>query len=475
MMKFPITAILIGAGRRGFYVYGNYAIENRKKLKFVAVAEPVNKRRENFAKLHKIPSDMCFKDWRDILSREKLAEIAFICTQDQLHAEPTILALEKGYNVLLEKPMAHKLSDCIKIVQKVEETNKILAVSHVLRYTEFFSTIYKIINKGLLGDIINISHRENISWYHMAHSFVRGPWANVEKSSPMVLSKACHDLDLLFWMIGSLPKKISSFGNLLYFRPENAPIGATKYCLNGCLVRNQCNFYAPRIYIDIVPIIQIMQKGKNRIFKIIGNIRKNYVKLLTILAKLIPSIRRLRYWSEWPVYYLYTEQEEDYSDQKKLEILTNSPYGRCVFYCDNNVVDHQVVNIEFENNVTATFTMHGFSEKEGRTLRIDGTKATLLGEFHDAYKKLILFNHFSGEKKVIINQKLSLNTVEHGGGDPKLVDAFLEILKNAKKIQPLTNARECLESHLMAFAADESRRKEIVIRMDEFREKSGLL
>jgi len=474
-MNLPITAVLLGAGGRGFHIYGNYALKNKNSIKFVAVAEPIKSRRINFAKLHNIPSNRCFESWRELLSEKKLADIAFICTQDQMHTEPTLLALDKGYHVLLEKPMAHRLNECVKIVKKVEETGRILGVSHVLRYTDFFSTIFNIIKKKLLGDIINISHRENISWYHMAHSYVRGLYANVEKSSPMILAKACHDLDLLYWMVGSLPKNISSFGNLLYFKSENAPQGAPEYCLNECPAKNSCNFYAPRTYIDIIPIIQIMQKGKNSFYKFIGNLRKNHIKLLTFLAKIIPPFKRLRYWSDWPVYYIYTGQKEDYSDEAKFEILKTSQYGRCVFHCDNDVVDHQVVNIEFENGVTANFTMHGFSEREGRTLRIDGTKATLIGEFHDSNKKLILYNHFSGEKKIILKQKLSRSTSQHGGGDPKLVDAFLESLKNPNINQPLTNARECLESHLMAFAANESRIKGKMIDMDEFRKRSERL
>jgi predicted dehydrogenase len=474
-MSITVTAVLLGAGRRGFHVYGNYAIKYKKKLKFVAVAEPIQKRRNKFAKLHDIPSERCFERWEDLLSKEKLADVAFICTQDQMHTEPTLLALDKGYHIMLEKPMANRLKDCIKIVQKVEETGRILGVSHVLRYADFFFTVFNIIKSNILGSIVNISQRENISWYHMAHSYVRGPWANTEESSPIILAKACHDLDLLYWMVGSLPKKINAFGSLLHFRPENAPKGAPKYCLEGCPVEDRCKYYAPRTYIDIIPIIQIMIKGKRRIFKLIGNLRKNHVKLLTLLAKIIPPFKRLRYWREWPVYYLYTEHEEDYSDEAKIHILKKSAYGRCVYYCNNDVCDHQVVNIEFENGVTANFTLHGFSEKEGRTLRIDGTEATLLGEFHDAYKKITIYNHYSGEQQIILNQKLSFSTVEHGGGDLKLINAFLESIIKPNFEQPLTNARECLESHLMAFAANESRLKGIVINMDDFRKKSELL
>ncbi|MFX0142337.1 MAG: Gfo/Idh/MocA family protein, partial [Candidatus Hodarchaeota archaeon] len=238
-MKLPIKAVLIGAGRRGMQVYGKYALRNKKKLKFIAVADPIKTRCQNFANLHGIPSHRCYESWKDLFSHEKIADIAFVCTQDQMHVEPTLLALEKGYHVLLEKPMANTLKDCIRIVKKVEETERILGVSHVLRYTGFFSTINKIIRKGLLGDIINITHRENVMWYHYAHSYVRGPWASIDKSSPIILAKCCHDLDLLLYMIGSRPKRINSFGNLLHFKPENAPKGAPEYCLDGCPARNK--------------------------------------------------------------------------------------------------------------------------------------------------------------------------------------------------------------------------------------------
>ncbi len=468
-MKLPVKAVLIGSGRRGLEVYGKYALKNKKKLKFIAVAEPIKTRCKKFAKLHNIPLKRCYESWKDLLSDEKMADVAFICTQDQMHTEPTLLALEKGYHVLLEKPMASTLHDCIRIVKKVDETEKILGVSHVLRYTGFFSTIQEVIQKGLLGDIINITQRENVMWYHYAHSYIRGPWAKVEKSSPMILTKCCHDLDLLFYMVGSLPKKISSFGNLLHFKPKNAPEGAPEYCLDGCPAKNKCLYYAPRIYVDIIPQIQLMEKSDNKALKILGWLRKKHVNFLTYLSKIIPQLKEIRYYRDFPIYYLYTGEKEDYSDEAKLEILKTSPYGKCVYHCDNNVVDHQVVNIEFENGVTANLTMHGFSEQEGRTLRIDGTKATLLGEFHISGEKILLYDHFTGEEKLVYKKKLTRESGEHGVGDFELIDAFIELLINKSKIQPLTNARDSLESHLMAFAANESRLKGTIIDMEKFR------
>jgi len=472
-MENLITAILIGAGNRGMYLYGNYALKFPDKLKFVAVAEPIQYRKEKFAQLHDIPLKRTYNSWEEVLGEEKFADVAFVCTQDQMHVDPTLEALDKGYNVLLEKPMAHTLEGCFKIVKKVEDTNRILGIGHVLRYTDFFLEVKNTILKGLLGNIVNISHRENVSWYHMAHSFVRGNWRNVNLSSPMILAKCCHDLDLLFWMVGAKPKKINSFGGLKHFTSINAPKDSPDYCVEGCPIENTCLYYAPRIYIDIVPIIQILEKSNLFRFKILANLRKKHIKLLTILSKPIKILQGLRYWREWPVEPLYfglpEEVIEDYSDETKMEILKTSPYGRCVYKCDNDVVDHQVVNIEFENNVTANLIMHGFSEREGRTLRIDGTKATLFGQFSDSGQEILLFDHFSGTEKVIFTQKLSIGSSGHGGGDFALIDAFLETLLNKSKSQPLTNAYETLESHLMAFAANESRLQAKVIDMQNFR------
>jgi hypothetical protein len=168
----------------------------------------------------------------------------------------------------------------------------------MLRYTEFISTIFATIKTGLLGNIVNITHRENISGYHMVHSFIRGSWANVAKSSPMILAKCCHDLDLIYTMARSLPKKISSFGNLSHFNSKNASKGALKYCLDGCPVQKICLYYAPRTYVDIIPIVKMMLKGKNKIIKFIGNLRRNHVKIITLLSKPIPPFKKLRYWQE---------------------------------------------------------------------------------------------------------------------------------------------------------------------------------
>jgi predicted dehydrogenase len=474
MINKPLTAILVGAGNRGITAYARFAELHPEDLNFIAVAEPLEIRRRRFAEIHNIDSKFCFETWEDLLSKKKIADFALICTQDQMHIEPTLKALDQGYDVLLEKPMAHTLEGCVKLVKKAEEKNKILGICHVLRYSPFFSTVYESINKGLIGDIVNISHRENVSWFHMAHSFVRGNWRSKELSSPMILAKCCHDLDILYWIVGSLPRKLSSIGNLFHFKQKNIPEGAPKYCVEGCPVQNSCIYYAPRIYIDIEPILQVIDKSDNSLFKFFGNLRRNHLKILKIFTTLIPRLKQLRYWKEWPVEPLYHDQDtEDYSDEAKFEILRSSPYGRCIYQCDNDVVDHQIVSIEFENGVTACLTMHGFSENEGRTIRIDGTKGTLTGKFSMSGEEIKFYDHFSGKEEIIYKQKLGLKMAQHGGGDLKIIESFINSVKE-RGLDPLTSVRASLESHLMAFAAENSRLNNVVVDMKTFRKELEL-
>jgi hypothetical protein len=293
----------------------------------------------------------------------------------------------------------------------------------------------------------------------------------------VILAKCCHDLDLLYWIAGEPPDRISSFGGLSHFREENAPPGAPRFCVEGCPVQDTCLYYAPRIYIDIVPILQIAAKSENAAYRLAARIRRRRPAVLAFLGRFIPVARDFRYWREWPVTYLYAGQkadyEQDYSDRAKMELLRSSSYGRCVYRAGNNVADHQVVNIRFPGGLTAHLTMHGFSEREGRRIRIDGTRGTLVGVFDTAGERITVYDHYSGREQVIFHQKLTARQVPHGGGDHKLVDAFLRSL--AQERRPLTDPQETLESHLMAFAADRSRLENSVVDMDGFRRRaSGL-
>ena len=452
-----LKAIVIGAGDRGADIYGNYALRHPNEINFVAVAEPIEERRNIFKQKHEINEENCFTTWEDILAKEKFADIAVITTQDKMHFEPAILAMERGYDVLLEKPMAVSIEDCKKLVEVSEKAGKILQIGHVLRYTVFFSKIKEIISSGKIGKVANISLRENVSSFHYAHSYIRGHWRNREKTSPMILAKSCHDLDILYWFIGSKTKKISSFGSQIFFGKHNQPEGAPDRCVEGCPISDSCLYYAPRIYIDIEPLLQALSKGGPTFDKIMSKMILRFPKL-----KNHSIFKKARDYNGWPVNVI----SEDLSYEGKIRALKETNYGKCVYAIyDHTVVDHQVVNIEFENKVTAVFSLHGFSHEEGRTLRIDGTKGTIIGEFLISGEKIKLFDAHSG-KETLIHQAGIISG--HGGGDDRLMAAFIHSVKTQNK-EALSEAREALESHLMAFAADISRTEERIVEMKELR------
>jgi len=419
-----MEAILIGAGSRGYDAYGPYALAHPDEMRFVAVAEPHDVRRDRFAQAHNIPPERRFRTWEDMLAQGQIADGALICTLDDLHVGPTIAALEAGYDVLLEKPMAPTVQDCVRLAQTAERTGHILMVCHVLRHTWFFSTLHDIIASGRLGDIITVEHRENAAFWHMAHSFVRGNWRNSGLSSPMILTKCCHDLDLLFWNLGPA-NRLGSFGSLRHYRAENAPPGAPERCTDGCSYEAQCPWSAPRLYLDT-------SRDPRR----------------------------------WPISVI----SEDTSREARRRALETGPYGRCVYRCDNDVVDHQIVNMEFKSGVSALLCMHGHSYREGRTMRYDGTRATLRGCFYSSDSDIQINDHLTGEVEVIRPELGPPGAAGHGGGDEGLMRSFTRALREGRS-DPLTSARASLESHLMAFAAERARVEGTIVDMGAYRQQ----
>ena len=438
-MSDPITAVLAGAGNRGAHSYGPYALQYPDELNIVAVAEPDPVRRTRFAKAHEIPESRQFTTWEALLAAEKLADAAIITTQDQMHTAPTLAALDLGYHVLLEKPMAPTLTENVQLVQAAERTGRLLQIGHVLRYAPFFETVHEIVTSGRLGEIVTVEHRENVSYWHMAHSYVRGHWRNRATASPMILAKCCHDLDLLTWNLGPVTR-LSSVGSLIHYRAENAPESAPPRCTDGCPVANDCAWYAPRIYLEMTAL-------ENNFY--------------TADVQIPPT------YGGWP---RSTITDDPTNPDAVREALQTGPYGRCVYHCDNDVVDHQIVTMETEASASIALVMHGHSHREGRTLRYDGTRATLRGAYFFDEQRLEVHDHLTGEVEVIELELGPLGEAGHGGGDFGLMKAFVRAVRDPDTA--LTTARESLESHLMAFAADEARLDGSVIDMEAFRQQA---
>ena len=413
-MPQPVEAVLVGAGNRGRDAYGAYALRYPHQIKFIAVAEPIAERREKFARDHHIPRERQFASWEDLYAQGQLAPALVNCTMDRDHVASTLPALELGYHVLLEKPMAATPHDCVRLVRAAERAGRILQICHVLRYTPFFTTLYETVQSGCLGDVMTVDHRENVAYWHMAHSFVRGNWRNSRTSSPMILAKCCHDLDILVWVLGSRCLRLASFGSLTLFRSDRVGPEIPERCTDGCPIEQECPFYAPRLY--------------------------------------------LTEYTGWPVSVISL----DMSLEARLKALQEGPYGRCVYRCDNDVVDHQVIAMEFEREVTVTFTMHGHSHQEGRTMRYDGSRGTLRGA--TAEDELIVYDHVSGRQDVI---RPGQSAGGHGGGDTGLMNAFVAAVRNPHR-EVLSSARASLQSHLLAFAAEEARLTGCVVDVTEY-------
>lgn len=417
---------MIGAGNRATWSYGPYALQHPDEIQFIAVAEPDAERRARFASYHDIPPEMQFASWEELVARPQLARAAINCTQDRTHHASTLALLRAGYDVLLEKPIAPTRAECVELVETAERLGRTLQICHVLRFTAFFSALYDVVTSGRLGRIITIDHRENVSYWHMSHSFVRGNWRNEARATPMILAKCCHDLDILVWVMQQRVKRLSSFGALTHYRPESAPVGAPARCTDGCPIEASCPWYAPRLY-----DADIHRRSQLEPFRPHG-------------------------------FMLTAADMFNTSPEERWEKLKTSPYGRCVYHCDNDVVDHQTLNLEFEDGATCTFTMHGHSDREGRTLRWDGTRATLYGDFSDGRPHTLrIVEHGSAREEVI---QPSADGSGHGGGDFGLMRDFVKALRGeATKHQ--TTARVSLESHLLAFAAEEARLTRRVVEM----------
>ena len=403
------TAIVLGAGSRGC-VYSAYAKEHPDELRIVAIAEPREDRRNLLAQELGLPREKCFSCWQDLLSQEKMADCAFVCTMDDDHTAPAIRAMELGYDVLLEKPMSNTEEECRAIVDAAKQTGRMLTVCHVLRYTPFYMTLKRLIDEGQIGEVTTINQIENVGYWHQAHSFVRGNWRTVREPSPMILQKSCHDMDIILWLMGKDCRKVHSFGSLRHFNAENAPAGAPERCLDGCPHESSCPYYAPKLYMNM---------------ELTG----------------------------WPVDVITT----DLSPVGRRKALEEGPYGRCVYRCDNDVVDRQVVNLEFEGGAVATFTMTGLSADFCRQIKIFGTQGQI--EANMGTGQIVL--HRFWEEKQIIPLDMGMEASGHGGGDFGIMRDFLQVLRHGGTSR--SSAEVSLQSHLICFAAERSRKEHLVV------------
>lgn len=397
----PITAITIGAGARG-NLYGAYALKYPEQLDIIGVAEPIKLRNERYTAKHNIPDSNRFTTWEDVFKKPKFADAVIVSTPDNLHYGPCMAALKLGYHVLLEKPISPSESECRDILELSKKQNKIVAVCHVLRYAPYFQKLKELVQSGAIGEVVSMQHLEPIHHIHMSHSYVRGNWHNSKETTPIILAKSCHDLDIIKWVLGKKSKQIHAIGSLKWFTSRNAPLGSSKRCTDGCTIENECPYSAIKIY------------QKNR---------------------------------TWLHHFDLPEDKSQFGPVIDNYLKTTN-FGRCVYQMDNDQPDHYTCNILFSDDVTVAFSMEAFTSYDGRRTRIMGSMGDIVGDMSS-----FTMTDFRTGKKTEWKQE----TDGHGGGDWVLVNDWLKAI-SANNPKLLTSTiDESIESHIMGFAAEKSR------------------
>jgi len=394
-----IKLAILGFGQRG-YMYANIIKRHPEEMALAAVCEINPVKKPFIMSMYGVKEEDYYDDYREMFKKGKIADILIIATMDQDHYEQAMAALDLGYDILLEKPIATVIDHCTAICDKANALGRKVAVCHVLRYTPFYQKIKEIIASGNIGRIMTVSQTEHIGYYHFVHSYVRGNWRQSAHSAPMILAKACHDLDIIRWLIDSHCEALGSFGNLGYFKEENAPKGSADYCY-------QCNVECP--------------------------------------------FNAIAFYKSHPDWFMIFSLDPDVDKVLRDESVN---YGKCVYRSDNDVADHQVVSMQFASGATANLTVTAFSKEIHRSIKIHGTMGEIEG---DMEKNEIVVKPYRSDDENIDVKTLASDFSGHGGGDVKMVVDFVRNIRNGEPISTLTDINYSIESHRMALAAEESR------------------
>lgn len=411
----PITAVIVGAGHRSV-LYASYALKHPDELKIVGIVDPNELRGRQLAEQHELSMDGWFASIEDLVRRGRIADAAINGTMDRLHVPTSLPLLKAGYDLLLEKPVATCAADVRRLLQTATQCRRKVMICHVLRYAPFYAAIRQRVAAGEIGRIQSIRTTEHVSFHHMATGFVRGKWANQQRcQSTMLMAKCCHDLDILMWMnTGVAPRRVSSFGSLTYFNRANAPKGAGERCSKDCRIEKKCPYSAKGMYVD----------------------------------------RALWKFYAWEG----VEHLAPLSRAQQLKSLRqDNPYGRCVWHCDNDVVDHQAVTIEFENGSIATHNMIGGTARPCRQVHIIGTHGEIEGDLEAGE---FCVRHASLTDKQLWREEMvdvRVGNDMHGGGDLRLVEDFVRVLRGQKPSLSTTHLEDSIYGALVGFAAEQAR------------------
>ena len=424
----PVTVAVVGAGQRS-KAYTQYAIDHPERMRVVAVADPNPVHRRIISEKHGIPAELQFESYEQLAARPPVAEAVINATRDQLHHKSALPLLAAGYHMLLEKPIAHTEAEVRGIIGAAKQHGRKVVIGHVLRFAPFYSTIKRMLLDGRIGGIVSLNTLEAVSYHHMATGYVRDRWNRRDKNSPMLLAKCCHDLDVIGWLMSGVPaRRVSSFGSLKHFRAENAPAGSGTRCVVDCRIERECVYSARRLYVEK---------------------------------------------SRWRGYVFQPLQGRgEVTDEMRMEHLRESPYGRCVWRCDNDVVDHQSVLVEFAGGATATHDMFCATARPTRQIHIIGTKGEIQGDMEDGVVRLRHPDLRPGpndcvEETVNVNEAVGGDGAGHGGGDVRLIADFVAVVRGEPASISTTSIEDSLTGHLIAFAADTAMLERRVVEIPE--------
>ena len=403
-----VSIVAIGAGNRT-NKYLEYVKQHPDNAKLVGVVELNEIRRNKIAEKFCLEPSACFTDYHDFFRSSLKVDAVMICTPENMHYEPCMMAIEAGYHVLLEKPIAQTPEECIAIGEAARRKNLIVTVCHVLRYHPYFIKLKELACSGELGNIISINHRTAVGVDRAAHSFVRGPWRKESETNPMLISKCCHDIDFLLWLTKTRCRKLTSFGSLRWFKSTNAPEGSAHRCID-CQVESQCPFSAVDLY----------------------RIRRDWIANFDV-----PQGKNI--------------------DEVIEEELEQGLYGRCIYHCDNDVVDHQIVSMEMESEVTINFSMDIFTLEDHRATQICLTEGEIEGD-----ETQIKVRRFRGGEETIYDFSDIKHKPFHAGADLDLMADFIEAIQTEGKYLR-TSIDLSVESHCICFEAERSRKEKRTI------------
>lgn len=420
----PVTAIIVGAGHRAI-LYADLALSDPDKLKIIGVVDPNPLRRNLVMNRYGVSETMCFKSVEELVKQGKIADAIINGTMDQQHVETAIPLLACGYDMLLEKPFAINENEAIALKEAVEKYKSKVMICHVLRYAPFYYSIKKRIADGDIGNIINIQLTEHVSYHHMSVSYVRGKWRNTKESySTMLLAKSCHDMDLMMWLMSETkPVRVSSFGGTHLYRPENAPKDSGTICMKDCPHVDTCIYSTKKLYID--------------------------------------------HPERW-TFYVWDRLEhiDNPTIEDKINLMKQDvPQARCIYKCDNNVVDRQSVMVDFQSGATGTMNMIGGSSCGMRKIHVIGTKGEIFGTFHDSKYTVLHINPSNPQNGEYDTETIDLNVSGdmdgafggHGGGDEQLVLDFVNFVRGDETSLACTSIIDSMPGHICVYKADISR------------------